>query len=404
MTDLFVGADAPTEHNTGASDFEVGTRFSVSAAVDIESLDWYLPVNASGHTPLNVRLWEDLGGGSGELLVSAASITDGGAIGWQKCPLAVPYPLVVGKNYIVSCSWTQGQKRGAWAPGANIGGTVSPLVRDAATSDRIRVGSYGFPNVEWDRQAAAVSVTLVSGSGGGGIGDDPDPPTNANLTARLAQWLSSVPATQTHELDGIPWLMYQIVQGMDTLLDTVAEKTNFIRNWTEQNAGLAGTVAGWTIFGYLDDLRNKTQTILDYINPPAGGGTRPIIADIEAVVGAGPNDLRATQDRITMSDVGWVPTQTVVGSGSFVWHVPADRYVLTITEYGSQRPYTEVGTVPYWLHRGFWAVMDGDRVGHYFPLVGHKHMLYEVGHRLQGVLLGLDGDLEWTLTAYDFTS
>ena len=63
----------------------------------------------------------------------------------------------------------------------------------------------------------------------------------------------------------------------------------------------------------------------------------------------------------------------------------------------------EIATIPYYLHRGFWAPINVDMVGDYHPIVAHKMELSVVGRRLPGVLIHLEPDLEWTLTAYDFT-
>lgn len=233
-------------------------------------------------------------------------------------------------------------------------------------------------------------------------GEDPDPPTNATISARIAEWLSSNAATNIHELDGLPWLIH-------ALSVAIKEETAETVQLLQALAGYGGAIA----FGSSDDKLAAIGGVLQAIWTDAPGGVpRMETAIIDALTGgdaglaaqlSGATGARFGGDTTGVaSPVGWFVSNTIMGVGDVAWEWPADRYVLTITAWGADRRWGAVGGIPYYGHRGFWTPLEVDLVGDYRPIVGRKHLMWVPGARLQGVLVGLEPDLEWTLEAYDW--
>jgi hypothetical protein len=378
----------------------VGNRFKVEIQVEVDGLVHWSHTS-SGQRPTNIKLWEQLTSSTGEVLATAPAVNNNSGNGPHLSPLSGPITLFPGKTYVVTAEYNNASQASKWDSGPPTAAPY-PLVWDTVWSVQLSGQGYPFAASPGD-DLWTMDVATIQGSEGGDPGNDADAPTNASLSARLAQWLSTDPAVQIHETDGIPWFLKTLLQATK---DQVADTWDLI-----QSLGSTVEAISWgNPLAVLASIPNVLKSI--WTDTPTLGVprmetsilTRVGLAqtDLTTLVENIPTDPRAGQDVVEMSDPDWLAVDTVLGSGSFHWDVPADRYVLTITAYGAHRPFNEVGGIPYWLHRGWWAVVDFDRVGHFYPIVGHKHMLYEVGARCQGVLLGLDGDLEWTLTAYDY--
>lgn len=378
----------------------VGHRFTVNTPVDLDGIRYYAHVS-SGQRPSALKLWKELTSTTGELLVSVPIVNNTPGVGWHTSLFTNDYPLETGVVYCVTAEVDNASQTTRFTSGPPAAAPY-PLVWDSKPA--VGLTSWGYPfAASGGTELWGVDVVTVAGSEGGSVGSGGEAPTNDTLTARLAQWLSSDPDTQVHETDGLPWLLrtgqLALQVGMDEavgMLEALIALGIAVR-FNDAEAIMAAMRA------VVDEIALDSQATRDHVQTVGASGFPPLVDQIVEAVGTAPTDLRAPQDTVPLSDPGWVAVDTVLGSGSFLWDQPADRYVLTITAYAPTRSYNEVGTVPYWLHRGFWAVVDFDRVGHYYPIVGHKHMLYEVGSRLPGVLIGLDADIEWTLTAYDYT-
>jgi hypothetical protein len=384
----------------GSNPTVLGVQFIVLETTWVDAIAWYNNAASQANLPNNIKLWRKLSGDD-ELLTTVSGIVMASTVGWHWSPFDDPVELITGETYVATVEIASGK---GWneVPSGSVVAPASPF--DFAANRRAwRDGSSGPVNQESNGNLFGVDVRILAGPPpGGGVGDEGDPPTNENLTARLAEWLSADPDVNTKEGD-LPWLLKV---GQVALQSGLDEAVGML------DALIALGIA--VRFGDIDDKLLAVGAVLDEFRIESTAGhveTQTAVGDqITAAVvtladqiAAGPADLRAAQDHIPLGGTGWTAVDTVVGSGSFYWDQPADRYVLTITEYGTHRAYNTVGGVPYWLHRGFWARMNGDRVGHYSPICGHKHELYEVGSRLPGVLIGLDADLEWTLTAWDYT-
>lgn len=383
----------------GGNVFQVGVQFVVAEAVEVDRIAYYNVQNNADNAPLTLKLWNMSVGP--ELLHSVPAVNSGAVIGWYESPLSAPYTLQTGVTYAVT-GFFSGDQWGEIAS-ANVVAPDAPF-QFAANRRCWNNGNDAPPNEFSNANLITVDILASeSGGGGGDPGEEGDPPTNANLSVRLGQWLSSDPGTQTHELDGLPWLTKVVVDSVQVGVDEAVgmlEALIALGIAVRFNDAEAIMTA---LRAVVDEIALDTQATRAYTTAEGVSGFSPLMDDIKDAIEAGPTDLRAPQDTVPLGAAGWTAVDTVLGQGAFLWDVPADRYLLTITAYGAKRMYQEVGGVPYWLHRGFWAPVNFDMVGHFYPLAGHKHELYEVGRRLPGVLLALDGDLEWTLTAYDYT-
>lgn len=392
----------PNGTDTGAG-LTLGTRFHATANQQVTAIKWY---------GTSVTNFPDR--------VSIYNITDSVTL-WTTVPTALnwgsptsnwytlsttglgggPPTLVSGKNYVVTI-YNEGSGATKYYSNGGGGSPDSPLVVDywavQQSGDVQNPNSTDFSNTRYGLDI----VTQTPPAPPPPEGNDGDAPTNSTISGRLAQWVSSDPAVNTHELDGLPWLTHVLAQSIDS---ATAETLQLITAL----ASYGGAIA----FGSSDDKLKAIGGVLQAIWTDAPGGVPRMETALLNRIGLAQDTLSDTisgnagtrfgGDATGVAAVGaWTLTDTLVGSGDAAWDHAGDKYVLTITAWGATRRWGAIAGVPYYGHRGFWAPLEVDLVGDYRPIVGRKHLLHIPGQRLQGVLVGLEPDLEWTLEAYDW--
>jgi hypothetical protein len=130
--------------------------------------------------------------------------------------------------------------------------------------------------------------------------------------------------------------------------------------------------------------------------------TDPIQARLAAIQNSLSVSQRSPADVVGVLDPNFSVSDTLLGQGGAAWSVAADRYVWTCTNPEVLTGGKLVGGVPYMKHRGYWAPLDLDLVGDYRSIVGIKHFFHVPGARLQGVLLGVEPHIEWSLEAFSY--
>lgn len=375
---------------------QITADFSVPGDTPVVEPIYYAGGSGSQHTPWAIVLYRS---DTATHVRTWDGIANSPGVGWHAVTLGSPLTLLADVPYRLAFVVSAGRNL-TFRMASGLPAAPAPFVF-ASPPGKIADHYGGMPTSAW-AGVAAVGFRVEVGDPPPGPGGDGDPPTNASVTARLAQWLSSDPLVNERQGD-LPWTTF--LKAEQARLEAAAAQ-----NGTELILEKMAIPAGATLWPLLQSLATTVglaavgATVENIVNNILGPARDQTIHERLTLLEQQVAAKRAPQDVVPMSDSGWVAATTIVGSGSYHCDVPADRYVLTITEYGSLRPYNVVGTVPYWLHRGWWATIDDDRIGHYHPIAGHKHMLYEVGQRLPGVLLGLDSDLEWTLTPYNYVA
>lgn len=147
---------------------------------------------------------------------------------------------------------------------------------------------------------------------------------------------------------------------------------------------------------------DNLKQYLDGLESNIRGSGAPTIADVVTAVGNIPTATSGTPRTVGLA--GWTQVAQTVGDGSFQWNQEADAYVFhTESLVESARFAQAVGEgVAHWF-RGWAKPWDG---ANYYPprieVVGLDTIIHD-GHRWPGIALWVPGDVEWTLTAYDYS-
>jgi hypothetical protein len=371
-------------------------RFTVTAPFDAESFEWEcLVANNAAYKPARLTLWN----ATDDLVVSTVNdVVTPTTTGRKLVALPAPVTLVTGKTYEVS-----------WG---GSGGTAyhRPLIGSASAVDLPAPFQWANPkggfnttyNVDKSGTLAFITGCGITGEEaiippGNPPAGEPNPGT-LNPSGSLAYWLHR----DTVNPDSLPKITQEL------LADLVADETTRDAYY----AALLGTASSST-----------TATVMGRLAAllPLVASVASIAADVVDIASfftgatCTIDDLCVKLDnvyqslttevgrrRVSILDPAWVARETLVGAGNAIWDEPADRYVLTLTGWGALRKWTPIAGVDMFGYRGSATGITEDLLSHYFPLVGKKHIIYESGERFQGLLLNLDGDLEWTLEAYDY--
>jgi hypothetical protein len=124
-----------------------------------------------------------------------------------------------------------------------------------------------------------------------------------------------------------------------------------------------------------------------------------ILAAVAAIPAGGGEGLP-----LTVGSADWTQVDQTVGQGSVLWNVPADAYVFHTEDMVESARFAQavgVGQV-HWF-RGWAKPWDGANL---YParleVVGLDTIIMD-GKRWPGLALWVPPDVQWTLTAYDYT-
>jgi hypothetical protein len=245
-----------------------------------------------------------------------------------------------------------------------------------------------------------VSVSTVGSTG------TTDPPSSGGsgtaqtTNADLAWWLHYA----TTNAASLPKLIYDYLTGFAA---SVGDQFDNITSTLGTIGGNVITLLNRLSASLVSKLNAASDAVIEWLNnPPWATPTHVEDAkdDLTALIESLVFDNRPPQDVIPIPGEGWAMTDTVAGTGAYVWNVPADRYIWHSTGYASYRNPQVYGGVNYFMHRGWWCPLNFDLVGNYHTFVGTAHEFYEPGCRLPGLLMYCDPDVEWTLQAWTWTA
>jgi hypothetical protein len=364
---------------------ETGMAFVSATGGQITKMRWYRVSNLSTALPTNLRVWDAVTGTQ----ATPSVVPDNGAVGWQEHTLAVPVPIAAGREYRVSISIPNGNVYARQA----YSGLVLPdyPIYTPANAHVVKSPGPGYPNVADTGWVDAVDAFIEPG--------DFTPPTSdisLDVANQLADWLSL--ADETHGADNIVKLALDILQAEEGIIQTVDAKVEDVQTWFQGALGIEGNFLTGALRVYLDGLKDTIDLVQAQVDLVRDTDV-PNILESTSGIGSGGRPIADTSGVL---DPGYVLTDTKVGVGADTWDVPADRYVFTITNPGDLTGGMTINGVPFFRHRGRWAPLEIDLIGHYYPLLGEKHLLYESGRRLPGVLLYVEPYIEWTLEAFDY--
>lgn len=392
---LWDNVTLPPTLDAGGSGFwwEIGVRFTVTAETTGVGVKWYRP-DTIGPNMVGMNLWRV---SDQELLRHIDSPLDNGTVGWQRTDFDVPVALETGVDYVVTVEqpnlYRMGYKTGAGFPPTPGSGLAfdSPYHMSSAQ------GAHGFPGAS-NNTTFAYLIDIV-------IDADVEAPTGevaVDIENALARWFDVEDAPNLRP-GSLAVVIYDYLQTMQGVIDTVNGKVQEVEGVVEGILGPSGALFTGLLRGYLDNLSGLvTQTLdaVDALQGPGGHTVAEVLTAVEAIPTTGGGVTLPLFD----GSGAWTQTDQTVGQGASVWLQPADAYVIHVEDMAeSARSERAVGTAEiYWL-RGWAKPWDGTHWGPEHILVNGLTQVVQGVRPWDGIGFWLPPDVEWTITAYDYT-
>ena len=349
-----------------------GTRFRVTANTTITRIGYY-----QGNTADAAYSWLGLYNTAGTLMWSTSSPTSGAQNTWNWTQISPGIALDTATDYTVAgyLVGVGGQARNA---------TLS--ARNAPPSDWIfdahgfydNTSGQAFPNTPGD----AVFLGLGVGFGTSGAGPPGAGQGNPTLTGDNYAWLSNDPTVNTHQTDGLPWIMNQGILGLINTVGNILTIVQAIQSVVNAGLNLAGGLQHLS-----DQLATGLNNLADWLAGGHGGpggsavkrpdGTTSIDLEgqiLDAVNTISDEILRQTQDiQFLSAPLAGFPTGfTLQATTSFTdclsWAQNADVYVMHFTDIPPRFGPTDVCGVNFIPRLAWWSPLDG-------TLPGERHYL-----------------------------
>lgn len=356
--------------------YDVGATFSVGSSTWLDALGYYW--RGSGYAvPTQLDLWQRDGATRLEHLTSVPTPT---AAGWQWLSLSATRQLTAGHTYSVvqrvppSSGWAD--KAGSALPVA-----PSPFSWGANFRTYEQSPASSLPSNQDASWLVGVDVRTT---------DPPadEPATFGDVQNAMADWLIAT-NDNTHQDDGLPWLIRVEAQAtaqiVSAILDNFRDANGDVRSVGE----LARVVSG----DVLDALALFFADAPGRLTGGSGGGGSAFTATRQLVV-AGPPAVPAT---------GWTLVDETDWTATLAWHVPADVYVVHITD-SAGNPVINVAGVD-WIPRAlWWAELNGTIASERHFTDFEYGQLYLPGRRMSGLLLRGRGDVAGHVQAWIYAA
>lgn len=386
------------------TDYAIGNRFGVTASVDVTGIRWYRGSTTATQKPGNLRLWR----GDGTLLKDITTPSDNGTVGWQLSAFDAAVTLAPSTTYVVSMGWPNGQTW-YWLARGSVSAPPSGYLWDDLIRAQFTGNQTTFPNNTDNTLAWGVDIETGGTTGGGGGG-------GGGLTgADLAAWLSSVSGTNTHQSDGLPWLIKTELDATKLLAQGAYD---VLTNTPSGGSSLTSflTAMGPTILAAMATFFSTANARL---NGASGGGGSAfygpsgtqVAEGVETLLAQGitPTELGAQlavlRERLDLSPdladtTRWTLQDTVNGSGDGLVNVQGDAYFLTLTTIPSHLPQHGIAG-QLWVPRWGWVA---PRVHGHFRQRQFSDVLpvcvTDQGLFMDGLLVYAHPGTDWTVEAY----
>lgn len=372
-----------------------GNTFKAVGSASLIRARWTRSNTTAANKPNRIAVWDTVTG----VVVASVVPADDGLVGTQAwVDFSPPIDLIVGREYRVGGRWPNNVMRGTTSvaptatwPGALLswGGSIIAY-SDAGGAD------YPGPNVN-NGWAEPFDVEVEPG--------DPNPDdiaTEGGIENALTRWFASgVDNTKTGEL---PWLTHLLGTDMDAKIDILDAITDDIIATIDNAMGPGGTLITGTVRAALDAMYSLLQTDIEAQPAVVMGPGSPTIADVMNAIDALPTTGGGGLTPLYDGSGDWTQADQTVGQGGFVWVQPADAYVIHVEDFAeSARTERAVGAEEiYWL-RGWAKPWDGTRWGPEHVIVNGLTQVVQGVRRWGGIGFWVPPDVEWTITAYDYT-
>lgn len=226
-----------------------------------------------------------------------------------------------------------------------------------------------------------------AGTGGASIND---------VENELKSYLSATPETNIHH-DDLPWQTKVELDAIKVEVDDIQAKGNGVNGFAaikavaDATASVAGGTAG-TIASAVTAITGQAATVAGQAIATAGPTLTSISGDIASVENHYLDVIAKLGARGASGDFSgdpasaWTMLDETDWQGALAWSVPADLYVVTVTDLAG-RTGVDVAGVPWYPRLGWWAPLNGTQVGarRYFDFANCQ--LVVEGGNMPGVLL-----------------
>ena len=388
-------ANDPGGHARNDWSGSVGLRFTPASSLYLQKIAFYCPSGTA--RPSQVGLYHV---SSGNLIWQRTSPNwQGNAPGWVYAELSPTEAETLGQlssSPTYEANITMGGGSPAWEDGGPAPDDVNCSYEGSFVGNPTGMGFSTSGSGRWCI-TPVLGDTLPGGTTAGGVttGD-----VSAATDANLAEWLSNVSGTNTHQSDGLPW---------QTKVDTAD-----IRTKVTNGLNLAGGLQALS-----DSLAHTLQMASDWF----ASGSTTIFTDLKArIIGAsggggsaffGPDGtqvsagVEALLARSTNAQVGfpaspWEMTAETDFDGCLAWDQPADLYTVTFASTPPTIPNNGQCGVPVRYRLAWWTALNGEFAQERHWIDFEKVHLVNPAGRMPGLLLqtylGGTGHVEaWTL-------
>ena len=384
-----------TEGGVGWEAGYFGQTFQVSVPCLATGIRWYYHTAEVSKRPIRLSLWRK---SDSFLMHDDGGFTIPGSAGWTTEPIDNPKQLLPDTTYIVAFG-----AQNSYRP-QSLNSPIGPPPYPFKTSDISKVYATGWacPQTDWG-VLTGVDIVVVPQ-----VATEPaDPPLNEPATGSLAPgsslsyWLStetqnphSAPKQTLDVLSGFQDSAGQNFDLLHAKLDALDVKVSAIGpNVNAKAIAIELAIEGVKLLvekiidGTFASPEATNGILVDWLNNP------PWATKADVVQGPGGS---------FPPGASWVSVGGAGGNGPSRFTTPADMYILEITNPENRTVGMVIDNLPYFLHRGWWAVCNGDVVGSYNTFVGIKTQIHIPGYRLPGLIFYVDPDLYWSITAYDY--
>lgn len=370
-----------------------GNKFRLPEPYEITHYQYYQDAeDTSG--PQGLRLIDEPTGA----IIDTKGAQALGTPGWNRVALSAPVTIVANRTYFVGYvanNTLAFQVRGFTPMPGGIGGG-GQLLGDFIGGNTNAIGGAAG----WD--AAAVGVVIGGTTGPVPPADPPDEepdPGTVDPGGSLAYWLHQA----TENPDSLPKLIYGLLQTVQGAITSIAGHAGKIGDFpiSFKNIPKASIAAflfdlGMSIWSQEQEQEAQAQ-VLTTINDR----TSQLQDDILGITGTVGN--RGIREDSSIAAPGWSVAGGGGGAGHFTITVPADRYILELTNWGENRVVNELAGVPFHTQPFWWCPLDGDIAGEYRTFRSVKTELRIPGRSLVGAFVSLPPDVEYQWTGYTYT-
>jgi len=371
-----------------ASRAQMSIRFQVDTPGFLNAVAWY-QVNAGDVRPTKIGFY----GGGVILWSEVAVIEDVGVPGWQWMEVPVKIQLNVGTTYAVSIDTpnpggsTYGNPADRFAP-------PDPFLWDDGMSHTQTSLIPNYPPTLRTDQTIGLNVRWEDVS----HVDNAPPLGSTNAQEALLDWLDPTAATKPDE---DPGLYPRAIQALESQLGdgtgpTVVEMGISLADIT----GLVGNVL--TAIEFVRTLIDVAGSGANSTTRTAGGTTAISLLEALALAAveqaAFLNDMDDKLDAILLqlspmlfgvSDfpTGWLMVDETTWEENIAWAVPAQVYVVTVTDYAPGTTRRPVGDIVWMPRIGWWSPLNGTQAAERAYLEFETQQLHDHRRVMPGVLL-----------------